>query len=90
MSNATTRNVPDSLEFQEGEGSFGNSVYECIVCDERITGTENAVDHTGCPLPRACPVCGSHRGRVDLGVDYGRVDVCECGAAFVDDTEGVV
>lgn len=78
----TARNVPDSLKFLPGEGGFENSVYECVVCNTRISGTENAADHTGCPVPRECPTCGSPRGRVDLATDYGRVDICECGTPF--------
>lgn len=78
-----TRNVPDSLEFQPGEGGFGNTVYECTVCEATISGTENAVEHTGCSVPGTCPACDSPRGRVDVGTDGRRVDVCqECGTPY--------
>ncbi|MCD2204427.1 hypothetical protein [Halobacterium sp. KA-6] len=86
-----TRGVPDSLEFQPGEGGFGNQVYECIGCGDRITGTENAVKHTSCRVPGTCPACDSPRGRVDLGVDYSRVDVCqECGTPYWEHFDGGV
>ena len=90
MTTESTRNVPDSLEFQPGEGSFQNTVYECVVCGDRITGTENAITHTGCPVPGTCPVCDSPRGHVDVATDGGRVDVCECGTPFVEHIDGGV
>lgn len=83
MVGVTTYNVPEPLEFQPGEGSFQNNVYVCRVCGERITGTENAVNHDSCTLARPCPACGSHAARPTLGVEHGRVDDCPtCGIAF--------
>lgn len=86
-----THGVPESLEFKQGEGGFENSVYECVVCNTRITGTENAKTHDSCPIPEPCPACGRRRGRPSLGTDYSRVDTCRsCGVVFRDHIDGGV
>lgn len=74
----TTRGVPDSLEFQPGAGGFGVTVYECVVCGERIRGTETAKTHDTCSVARECPRCERTNARPSLDSTYARVDVCQC------------
>ena len=77
-----THGVPDSLEFKPKTGKYDVKVYECTVCGERVSGTENAVEHDACHRAPRCPGCGRRQARPSLGTDYGRVDDCTCGVAF--------
>jgi len=78
-----TRGVPDSLEYQPGAGSYDVNVYECVVCGDLVNGTEEAIKHDTCQLPRECPGCGSIHARPSLATNYDRVDVCRaCGSPF--------
>lgn len=74
-----SRLVPESVEFKPDLGRVDVAVFDCVVCGERLRGSDTARGHTGCSVTAPCVVCGSWRVRPTRGV-HGPVEECTvCG-----------